>query len=75
MPAKSKSRKSATKTFPKDFAPFIFEMGLFADGEGGIDIRYESSDDRAHEVCDAIIDAIATSLGLATTTLWTGEIE
>jgi hypothetical protein len=48
--------------FP-DFEPFVFEMGLFPDGHGGLAIRYESFDERADAVCPAIIEAIADSIG------------
>jgi hypothetical protein len=56
-------KKSKLATFPKNFEPFIFEMGIFPDGAGGLAIRYESFDDRADEVCPAIIEAIADSIG------------
>jgi hypothetical protein len=48
-------------------------MGIFADGDGGINIRYESTDERAHDVCPAIVDAIADSIGFATTEVWTSD--
>ena len=58
-----KTKSKSASAFPKDFTPFIFEMGIFPDGNGGLAIRYESCDDRADEVCPAIVEAIADSIG------------
>jgi hypothetical protein len=58
MPKKSKSAPA----FP-NFEPFVFEMGIFPDGDGGLAIRYESTDERADEVCSAVVKAIADSIG------------
>lgn len=63
MPAKKSTRKPAS-AFPKDFAPFVFEMGFFPDGEGNLLVRYGSTDHRADEVCAAVVEALADSLGL-----------
>jgi hypothetical protein len=70
MPSKKSTRKQFA--FPKDFAPFVFEMGIVPDEDGGLLVRYESTDDRAHAVCGSIVDAITESLGLQKTEVWTG---